>query len=87
MKYVINENVIVTKDEGELVLLDMNTGFFYGLDLIGTEVWTRLSSGNDIVEIINGIHKLCGVDIQIINNDIRLFLNNMIKYGLVNEHE
>ena len=38
-RVAINEDVIFRDLEGEIVLLNLKTGVYFGLDLVGTRIW------------------------------------------------
>ena len=44
-KYQASEDVIGREVAGEMVLLDLTSGLYFGLDPVGSLVWERLSQG------------------------------------------
>ncbi len=44
----IPEDVLFRELEGESVLLHLDTGIYYGLDEVGTRMWTALAEGGSV---------------------------------------
>lgn len=44
-EFRVSEDVIGRKVAGEMVLLDLASGQYFGLDPVGSRVWERLSEG------------------------------------------
>lgn len=84
MRFIINKNAVSSIDEGELVILHMSNGKFYGLDAVGTDVWECIQSGKSLDEIIYKLHQEYGVTIEKLQHDINNFINNLMDQGLVN---
>lgn len=51
----INSGIKSVSDQGELVLLNLSSGKFYGLDSIGSEIWIMLQNNNSIERIVKEI--------------------------------
>ena len=49
-KVVVSPQVIARQLGEELVILDLASGTYFGLDAVGTRVWQLLSEGNDPAE-------------------------------------
>jgi len=48
----INEDVAFGDLDGELVLLNLRTGVYFGLDPIGTRIWHLLRAGEPLEAIV-----------------------------------
>lgn len=42
-RFTVSEDVVVREVSGELVLLDLNSGQYFGLDVVGARIWELLS--------------------------------------------
>ncbi len=51
----INKDVVSKTVQGEQILLNLKTGFYFGLDPVGTDIWTLIESNTDQLTIINTI--------------------------------
>lgn len=48
----INEDVAFRDLDGEMVLLNLRTGVYFGLDPIGTRIWQLLRAGQSLQTIV-----------------------------------
>ena len=87
MRYCINEKAIISKDNGELVILNMENGKFYGVDDLGTEIWELLQKGKSCDQITQQLHKNYNEPIENIKRDLQMFINNLYRFGLVHINE
>ena len=61
----------------ETVLLQVKRGTYYGLDAIGTLIWTGLNEGRTPVEICERIAHEHKVAIETVEADARAFLEDL----------
>jgi len=79
----VNESVVYAELGDELVLLNVETGVYFGLDGIGTRIWTLLAEGLSIEGIIDRLLAEYDVQAEQLRSDARAFLNTLIAKGLV----
>ncbi len=68
---------------GEVVILDLKSGTYYGLDLLGARVWGLIEQPASIVTIRDAIMSDYDVDADTCERDIVSFLEQMQAAGLV----
>lgn len=44
-RFQVSDDVIAREVAGEMVLLDLASGLYFGLDPVGSRIWERLSEG------------------------------------------
>jgi len=44
-RFQVSDDVIAREVAGEMVLLDLESGLYFGLDPVGSRIWDRLSEG------------------------------------------
>ncbi|HEX5417398.1 MAG TPA: PqqD family protein, partial [Chloroflexota bacterium] len=54
-QYTIREAVVWTEIQDESVLLDLETGRYFELNAIGTEIWRMISRRADEDEIVHAL--------------------------------
>jgi coenzyme PQQ synthesis protein D (PqqD) len=67
----------------EVVVLDLNSGTYYGLDELGTRIWTLIEQPMSLRTIREAIMSEYEVDGETCDQDILAFLNKMQAAGLV----
>jgi len=79
----VSEDVIFRELENEAVLLDLSSGRYYGLNLVGTRVWTLLSGGTTIDAIVETLAAEFDADAARIAEDVGELLADLTARGLV----
>lgn len=67
----------------ETVILNIETGFYYTLNEVGTSIWQLCEKGRSIKEIARIISKEYIVDEDEARKDVLEFINDLYKEGLV----
>ena len=61
----------------ETVILHLRNGTYYGLDVMGTRVWSLIKEGIQPSDISRRIADQYGVDLALVENDVRIFLADL----------
>ncbi len=68
---------------GESVLLDLQTGQYYGLDAVGTRVWQLLSQFDDWLQLGQVLLAEYDVDQAVLEQDLQELLAQLAQANLV----
>jgi hypothetical protein len=68
--------------DGEAVLLDVETGMYYGLDGVGTRIWQLLETGASEEEISASLLEQYAADAAEVRADVAGFLADLRAKGL-----
>ena len=68
---------------GEVVILDLNSGIYYGLDIVGARVWTLIEHAVSVQTVCETIVSEYDVDPETCSRDVLAFVNEMSDIGLV----
>ena len=71
--------------DDETVLLDLESGMYFGLDGVGKRIWESVAEGCSIGEIVKIITKEYEVDEERATADVIAFANNLVERGLLVE--
>lgn len=80
---VSNADAVSNDLDGEVIILNMKTGQYFGLDEIGKEIWNLVQSPRKPDEIIEHILETYDVDPDRCENDILRLLQAMANEGLI----
>lgn len=69
----------------ETVLLDVESGVYFGLDVVGTEIWKIIERGARETEIIDCLLAQFEVDPIELRKDVSDFVDLLIEKGLARE--
>ena len=67
----------------EIVVLDLKSGCYYGLDALGARVWSLIEQPASLSTIRDAIMAEYEVDAERCEHDIQAFLDKMQAAGLV----
>jgi len=78
-----SKEVIFSEVEGELVMMSLENGKYYGIDAIGGSIWKMLETPLKVSEIYDRLMKEYQVDAPTCKQDVNLFLEQLIEQNLV----
>ena len=82
-RFAVMPNVRACELEGELVLLDIVRGEYFGLDELGTRAWHRLEAGQTILEIAAALASNYEVELGTLTRDLVSLVRDLERAGLV----
>ena len=69
--------------DGEAVLLDLNTGVYYSLNMIGSLIWERLDGAITVSELVRLLTEEYDVTPERAMADVQLLMTDLLGEGLV----
>jgi hypothetical protein len=82
----VNESVVSARLDGEAVLLNVETGIYFGLDEVGTRIWELLAQGADERKVLGQLLQEYDVEEAQLSADISGFIAHLAAAGLVRRH-
>jgi len=83
-KYSINSDRVVWRDiEGEAVILNLDTGYYYNLNAVGSLIWQLLEEKKDISKIIETISKDYNISANRAKKDLDSLISDLKKEKLL----
>lgn len=79
----VTESVVTAELDGEAVLLNVETGTYFGLDRIGSDIWRYLEQGSTESQIAEQLMRDYEVDEAMLRVDLAEFLVLLESKGLV----
>ncbi len=85
MKYRVNSSLATWRVlDGEAVIINNETSYYYSLNKTGTYIWSLLVDDEmSVDEIIESVSSEYGLDGEAIKQDITAILDNLYKEKLV----
>ncbi len=68
---------------GEMVMMNVQSGNFFNLDAVGTDIWNRIGDGISFAELCAALEQDYDADAATIAGDAATFVNKMAGMGLV----
>ena len=91
MKHVVSmdSTVVATKDQvssdlkGEVAILDLKGGVYYGLDAVGARIWNLVQEPRTVDEIHAALLQEYEVEPKLLERDVLALLQRLADEGLV----
>lgn len=80
---VVSNQIIFRELQGEGVLLNLDTEQYFGLDDIGTRIWSLLASQKDIQEVFDVLATEYDVTPEQLHQDLDGLIQDLIAHGLI----
>jgi hypothetical protein len=82
-KIVASPNQVATEVEDQTMILDMDSGLYFGLNAVGSTVWNRIQSPSTVQQIYDAVLTEYQVDRQIVERDVNSLLEKMWQHELI----
>lgn len=81
-RIAICESVVFAELDGEFVLLNLDTGIYFGLDAVGARIWSLLAEGADEDAVCERLLEEYEADDGQLRMDVASFLDLLTAKGL-----
>ena len=86
-KVTFAETVFAQEVDGEMVLLDMESENYFGLDEVGTAIWQAMQEKDTLQEAFDILMNQYEVDAEVLEKDLSDFVGKLVESGLVEVKE
>lgn len=83
MRVAVPEDVVVRDLADEAILLDLDTGNFFGLDVVGTRIWHLLAEYRSTEAIVPLILQEFDVDERELRRDLEALITQLLTKRLL----
>lgn len=80
------DNLISAPVDGEVVILSVESGSYFGLDEIGSEIWRQLETPTRVDLLCDSLATKYAADRLTIEHDVIALLESLVAEGLVSVH-
>ena len=84
-KLTVPPQVLSRLVEDETVLLNLETGIYFGLDGVGQKIWEAVTAGQDLGTTVEKVVSEYDVDKAQAEADVIEFANTLVERGLLLE--
>jgi len=79
----VPEGVLSRDLDGETVLLNLDTGIYFGLDAVGTDMWQAIRATKALGEAVEAMCDQYAADQTQVQDDLLRLANEMLRKGLL----
>lgn len=83
--YRVSDNVRSTHGQDGAIVLDVEQGQMFNLNLVGSKILELLEEGSDEADIVSAISKDFNTDQKIVANDVREFMESLKQHRLITD--
>lgn len=82
-KIIFADTVFAQEVDGEMVLLDMESENYFGLDEVGTAIWHAMQENETLQEVLESLLEQYEVEAEVLERDLSDFVEKLLESGLV----
>lgn len=71
------DDIVASEIDGETVMMSIENGQYYGLDLIGSHIWELIKKPIKVSDLIDTLLEKYDVDSDTCHRDVLAFLNDL----------
>lgn len=86
-KIIFVDTVFAQEVDGEMVLLDMKSENYFGLDEVGTAIWQAMRDKEKLQEVLDVLLEQYEVEPEVLEKDLSDFVGKLLENGLVEVKE
>ena len=83
MKLVLSDQVLLQQLDDEIILLDLQSGRYFGLQAVGVRAWELLATVGDTDAVLAALLAEYAVDADTLRHDLDELWQGLIDAGLV----
>lgn len=80
---IVPADVMIREVSGESVFLKLDTESYFGLDDVGTQMWTALTESENIQKAYELLVNQYDVEPEILRQDLNRFIESLVSDGLL----
>ena len=86
-KIIFTDTVFAQEVDGEMVLLDMESENYFGLDEVGTAIWQAIQEDGLLQNVLETLLEQYDVEEEVLKKDLIGFVEKLAESGLVEVKE
>jgi hypothetical protein len=82
-KVVVSPQVTAREVSGETVILDLESGNYYGLNPVGARMWQLMEAGNSLSAVCDAVAEEYNVPLDVLQRDVLKLARDLVDKKLV----
>jgi hypothetical protein len=83
LRATVPDAVITRELDGETILLNLDTGIYFGLDKVGTDVWRAILAAGTLDEALTRVQSDYDVEPGVLRTDFLRLVDDLLAKGLL----
>lgn len=86
-KIIFADTVATQEVDDEIIVLDMNTEHYFGLNKIGSAIWQAIKEKQVLSEVYETLIERYDAKAEVLRTDLENFVEKLLKSGLATAEE
>ena len=82
-RFIQNKSIVQSKSGEEVVMLDMESGFYFGLNSVASVIWRLLANEIGFEELIDQLMAQFEVERSLCETDTKELLDQMLEKNII----
>jgi len=82
-KITFADTVFAQEVDDEMVILDMESENYFGLDEVGTSIWQAMQEHGTLQDVFDALLEQYDVEPEVLEKDLSDFVEKLLESGLV----
>lgn len=82
-RFIASDDALARVLDGELVMLDLKSGTYFGMNEVGARIWEILTAGENIASAVETLTSEFAVDPSTVREDIESLLVQLAERDLI----
>ncbi len=82
-QFIQNKKIIQSKIREEVVMMDIDSGFYFGMNGVGSVIWQHLSNAITLDDLVCKLMEEFKVDKQTCETDTIEFLDKLLEKNII----
>ena len=79
----INPDILTSDVEEELLMMDMDSGYYYGLQGVGKQIWELIEAPIKVRDVCADLLTRYDIDAETVEREVLAFLRDMQEQALI----
>jgi len=84
-RFEVSDGVLFQEMDEDIVLLNIETQQYFGLDYVGARVWNLLVEKSDLETVVRRIGADFGLEIETVRADVQSLVEDLVDSGLLSQ--
>ena len=82
-KYIQNKKIIQSKIGEEVVMMDMDSGFYFSLNSVASAIWSKLENQITLADLVEELINLYAVERTVCEKDTQELLEQFLEKNII----
>jgi hypothetical protein len=82
-KYIQNKKIIQSKIGEEVVMMDMDSGFYFSLNSVASAIWSKLENQITLADLVEELINIYAIERTVCEKDTQELLEQFLEKNII----